>query len=342
MTAESSTTPATVLADTVSTGTVSTGTVSTNTLSPNTASADATTGVRTGLGVSFGTFGELLQGALAGPDEDFLVTLPIARRSTAQVALSPGADRLRVEPAGKLKALRVARSVLARHGVRDGGTLVLTGDLPEGKGMASSSADLVATVRAVADALEIPLSPQEIETCLRGIEPTDGLMYSEVIAFYHRKVRLCRILGPVPPLTIVGVDEGGQVDTVNFNASRPVVPAAERREYGMLLDRLAAALADGDLAAVGQVSTRSAVLNQARCHKRHLERMLEICRDVGALGVAVAHSGTMVGLLVSGVDPGHDGKVAEAVAAGTELAGTVSVDRTLSAAVPGRYRWRRP
>lgn len=322
MTAESSTTPAPA--------------------SANTVSADASTSVRTGLGVSFGTFGELLQGALAGPDEDFLVTLPIARRATARVALSPGADRLRVEPAGKLKALRVARSVLARHGVRDGGTLSLTGDLPEGKGMSSSSADLVATVRAVADALEMPLSPWEIETCLRGIEPTDGLMYSEVVAFYHRKVRLCRALGPVPPLTIVGVDEGGQVDTVNFNASRPVVPAAERREYGMLLDRLAAALADGDLAAVGRVSTRSAVLNQARCHKRLLERMLEICRDIGALGVAVAHSGTMVGLLLSAGDPGYEAKFADAVAAGTQLAGTVSVDHTLCAPVPGQYRRHRP
>jgi uncharacterized protein involved in propanediol utilization len=301
--------------------------------------ADAASGARTGLGVSFGTFGELLQGALAGPDEDFLVTLPIARWSTAQVTLTPGADGLRVEPAGKLKALRVARSVLARHGDSGGGTLVLTGDLPEGKGMSSSSADLVATVRAVGDALGIPLSPQEIETHLRGIEPTDGLMYSEVVAFHHRKVRLCRTLGPVPPMTIVGVDEGGQVDTVDFNASRPVVPAAERGEYGVLLDRLAAALAEGDLAAVGRISTRSAELNQARCPKRHLDRMLEIRRDIGALGVAVAHSGTMVGLLISGTDAGYDGRLADAVAAGTERAGTVSVDHTLS--VPALRRRNR-
>ncbi|MFC8451311.1 kinase [Kitasatospora sp. NPDC057223] len=294
--------------------------------------------------MSFGTFGELLQGALAGPDEDFLVTLPIARWSTAQVTLTPGADGLRVEPAGKLKALRVARSVLARHGDGDGdgGTLVLSGDLPEGKGMSSSSADLVATVRAVADALGITLPPQEIETYLRGIEPTDGLMYSEVVAFHHRKVRLCRTLGPVPPMTIVGVDEGGQVDTVDFNASRPVVPAAERGEYGVLLDGLATALAGGDLAAVGRISTRSAELNQARCHKRHLDRMLEIRRDIGALGVAVAHSGTMVGLLISGADAGYDGKLADAVAAGTELAGTVSVDHTLSVPAPRRYRGARP
>jgi uncharacterized protein involved in propanediol utilization len=310
---------------------------------PATLSADAAAGARTGLGVSFGTFGELLQGALADPpDGDFLVTLPIARWSTAQVSLAPGADTLRVEPAGKLKSLRVARSVLARHGVRDGGTLVPTGDLPEGKGMASSTADLVATVRAVADALGIPASPQEIETHLRGVEPTDGLMYGEVVAFHHRTVRLHRALGPVPPMTIVAVDEGGQVDTVKFDASRPLVPASERGEYGALLDGLAAALTAGDLAAVGRISTRSAQLNQARCPKRHLDRMLEIGRDIGALGVAVTHSGTMVGLLISGADAGYDGKLGDAVAAATELASAVSVDHTLTVPASRRYRRSHP
>jgi uncharacterized protein involved in propanediol utilization len=284
---------------------------------------------RTGLGVSFGTFGELLQGA--DGDSDFLVTLPIARWSTAQVMLVPGVSELRAVPAGKQKSLRVAKAVLAKYGVRCGGTLAVTSELPEGKGMSSSSADLVATVRAVTDALGVAVTPAEIESYLRVIEPTDGLMYREVVAFYHRRVTLCRVLGPVPPLTIVGLDEGGQVDTVRFNASRPGITKAERREYQTLLDDLATAMVAGDLETLGRVSTRSAVLNQARCPKRNLDRMLEIAKDVGALGVAVAHSGTMVGVVVSAADPGHAGKVADAMAACADLPGTVSIDHSLGA-----------
>lgn len=287
------------------------------------------TGVRVGLGVSFGTFGELLQGALLGSDEDFLVTLPIARWSTAQIMLMPGIAELRVVPAGKQKSLRVAREVLARHGVRCGGTLAVTSELPEGKGMSSSSADLVATVRAVTDALGVPVTSAEIASYLRAIEPTDGLMYRDVVAFYHRRVELCRSLGPLPPLTIVGLDEGGQVDTLRFNASQPVIGRGERREYRALLDRLATALGTGDLTTIGQVATRSAELNQVRCAKRHLDRMVEICQEVGALGVAVAHSGTMVGILVSGADPRHAGKVADVMAACADLPGTLSIDYTL-------------
>ena len=260
-----------------------------------------------------------------------LVTLPIARWSTAQLTLVPGTGELRVVPAGKDKALRAARIMLDRHGVRHGGTLTVSSDLPEGKGMASSSADLVATVRAVAGALGIAVTPQETESYLRPIEPSDGLMYRDVVAFCHRKVRLHRTLGPVPPLTIVGIDEGGQVDTVAFNASRPVITAAQRREYGTLLDRLATALTVGDLSTVGAVATRSAVLNQERCRKRHLARALEISRDLRALGVVVAHSGTMIGIVVSGDDPHHTEKVADISVACAELA-PVSINHTLGLA----------
>lgn len=290
---------------------------------------DAIPGVRNGFGVSFGTFGELLQGALAGNDEDFLVTLPIARWSTARIALVPGSGELVVEPATKRKSSAVAGSMLRRHGISSGGRLTLAGDLPEGKGMSSSSADLVATVRAVADALGVAVTPPEIEALLRGVEPSDGLMYQEMVAFYHRRVELRRLLGPVPALTVVGVDEGGQVDTVSFNSSRPAITASRRREYGVLLDRLTTALAAGDLATVGRIATRSALLNQERCPKAHLDRAVEICREVRALGVAVAHSGTLVGIIVSAGDPDHAAKVAEAKAACRELAGAVSVDRTL-------------
>lgn len=286
-------------------------------------------GVRTGIGTSFGTFGELLQGAIE-PDQAFLVTLPIARWSTVRVTLLPDVAELRVEPANKFKALRVAMAVLARYGVPDGGVLTLSSELPEGKGMSSSSADLVATVRAIGDAIGVRFTPTQTEEFLRDVEPTDGLMYRDVVAFHHRQVRLHRVLGPVPPLTIVGVDEGGQVDTVDFNASMPVIGAAYRREYRALLDLLGAALADGDVAAVCRVATRSAELNQARCRKRHLDRMTEICRDVGGLGIVVAHSGTMVGIAFSGTDPGLPGQVDDAVAACAEL-GPVSVDRTLDA-----------
>ncbi|MET0236751.1 MAG: kinase [Kibdelosporangium sp.] len=285
-------------------------------------------GVRHGVGISFGTFGELLQGALPGLDQDFLVTLPIVRRSTARLTLLPGEGVLRVQPEHKRKSLRIARSVLACHGVAPGGRLLVTSQLPEGKGMASSSADLIATIRATGQAIGRPVTPRTAEAFLRPIEPTDGLMYRDVVAFYHRRVELYRCLAAPPALTIVGVDEGGQVDTVSFNKTRPPITTGERREYSRLLDLLAVALAGGDLATVGQVATRSAEMNQARCPKLYLDRLRQVCRQVGGLGVVVAHSGTVLGILISDDDPGYAGKIADARTACQELAGQVSIDYT--------------
>jgi uncharacterized protein involved in propanediol utilization len=287
------------------------------------------TGVLRGVGVSFGTFGEVMQGALPGDNTDFLVTLPISKWSMAEITLWPGDGPVRAEPSDKRKSLDAAQLALARFGVSCSGLLTVASTLPEGKGMASSSADLVATMRAIADALGVPLSPTTTEDLLRLIEPTDGLMYRDSVAFYHRRVELCRQLGPLPPLTIVGVDDGGQVDTVDFNASRLAITPGERREYAGLLDRLTIALPAGDIAEVGAVATRSALMNQARCPKRHLDGMLDISGQIDALGVVVAHSGTMTGLLLDDSDPGYAVKLVDATAACEELAGTVSVEYTL-------------
>ncbi len=292
------------------------------------ATRTGTTGTRRGTGVSCGTFGELLQGALAEPAEDFLVTLPIARRSTARVTLFPDVAELFVDPVHKQKSVLVARSMLRWCGARFGGTLEITSELPEGKGMASSTADLVATVRAVGAALGRQPSPREIELLLRGVEPTDGVMYDGIVAFHHRKVALCRILGAPPALTVVGVDEGGQIDTVDFNVSRPAITAGERQEYESLLDDLSRALPRGDLPTLGRVATRSAQLNQRRCHKRLLDPMIGISRETRALGVVVAHSGTVVGILVSREDPSHDARVADIRAACEDLGVPVHIDHT--------------
>ncbi|WP_433498367.1 hypothetical protein ACQP1K_26330 [Sphaerimonospora sp. CA-214678] len=282
------------------------------------------------MSTAFGTFGELLQGVLPEPDGDFLVTLPIARWSMATFRLDPACRTLRVRPAHKRKALALAEMILAAAGTRAGGVLTIGSSLPEGKGLASSSADLVATARAVGNALNLDLPPNTVEDLLRGIEPTDGVLYPGIVAFHHRTVRLRARLGSLPSMTIVGVDEGGTVDTVDFNRIAKPFSAAEHREYAHLLERLTTAVARRDLPAVGAVATRSAQLNQPLRPKRTLEAMLEISAGIGALGVVAAHSGTMLGILLDMREPAYAGKLAAAIHACSGLTRDVSLFRTLS------------
>jgi L-threonine kinase len=291
---------------------------------------DAATRPRSAVGVSsaFGTFGELLQGVL--PDgRDFLVTFPIARWSTAVYRSDPRPGPVRVIPDRKHKARRVAEHLLAAFELPGSGELRVDSCLPEGKGLASSSADLVATARAIGNALDLTVSPTMIEDLLRRIEPSDGVMYPGVVAFHHREVRLRANLGSLPALTVVGLDEGDTVDTVAFNLIPKPFGTAERREYEALLSAMASAVAAGDAAQVGRVSTRSAEMNQKLRPKHTLDHVGRACRRFGGLGVVVAHSGTSIGILFADDSPDYPRQIAAARRFCHGLAGNASVYHSL-------------
>jgi len=292
--------------------------------------------LRAGGGTAFGSFGELLQGVLPDDDVDFLVTFPIDRGSRVRFRLDPGGE-LRVFPSHKWKARTLARMLMDASGWDGGGTLILDSELPVGKGLASSSADLVATARALGAVLGLDTSPTAIEDWLRQIEPTDGVMYPGVVAFEHRRVRLRSFLGPLPPVTVVAIDEGGQVDTVAFNARRKPFAESGKHEYADLLGRLAAAVPAADLAVIGKVATRSTMLNQALLPKRHLAALLSICEEKDALGVVCAHSGTVIGVMLADDQPGHDTRLAEVRSACAHLSSSRLEFHSLAFDLESRY-----
>lgn len=284
----------------------------------------------TGVSSAFGTFGELLQGVLPEDDGDFLVTLPVALWAMARFELRPDTSEVVVWPPHKTKAMRLVSMILREVGAPAGCSLTIGNMLPEGKGLASSSADLVATARAVANALDEPMPARRIESYLARIEPTDGVMYAAVVAYHHRSARLRARLGSLPSMAVVSVDEGGEVDTVEFNTIVKPFTATDKREYARLLDRLAAAVARRDLAEVGRVATASAWMNQRLAHKWSLPAMTRICESVGGLGVVVGHSGTTLGILLDSMAADRHSRLAAAAQACQELAGNVTVYHTLS------------
>lgn len=284
--------------------------------------------VRVGVGSAFGSCGELLQGVGAADNRDFLVTLPIRRGSVA--VFEPGAPEGDIDtiPPHKTKSRRLAELMLDRPGRRRGGRLTIISELAEGKGLASSTADLVATARAIADAEGRGIDAAEIEDLLRGIEPSDGVMYPGSVAFYHREVRLLARLPALPPLTIVAADEGGQLDTVEFNRRDKPFTVADKREYTRLLADLAEALARRDHRGIGEIATRSALMNSVLRERPHLDLARSAAGRMGALGVVIAHSGTTTGILLADDDPDYFGKLAEAQRISAEFGTAVTVHRT--------------
>lgn len=242
-----------------------------------------------------GTLGELIQGqTVAG--EDFLVTFPVALWSRARIVINDSG--IVIAPPRKSKARRMASLVLQRLGLpNSGAVLEIECEVPEGKGCASSTADVVATARAVCDATGLQLEPGEIGELAVQIEPSDGVMWDGVVAFNHRAGRLLRHLGKLPVLRLVALDLGGHVDTVQFNRRPKDYSQNERRMCQEALDQIGAALDRGDVRLLGEACTRSSRIHQRILHKPELPELIRIVEETGGVGVSVAHSGTVVGLI---------------------------------------------
>lgn len=281
-----------------------------------------------GIGVANGTFGELLQGALQGDNNHFLVTLPIQKFSRAVFTPNGATKRITVTPSNKSKSRALIQKLVEHYGLSIGGHLLIESELAEGKGLASSSADLVATARALESMMGCVIPTELILAILRTIEPSDGVMYPEFVTFFHRKVELGRRLGFPSRLKVLAIDEGGQIDTIEYNRRHHPFTEEECAEYAELLQTIEIAIHCNNLGLLGRVTTRSAILNQKRNPKRHLDQMLKLCKATNALGVVVTHSGPCIGLLFPHA-PEHTKQIERAKTLLAKLANQVFVVESL-------------
>lgn len=261
-------------------------------------------------GQCFGTFGELLQGVLPN-NRHFLVTLPVDLETVVDFEVN-GDIRVSASIASRTKACRAVDEYLFRNDLPPGGRLNFKSVFPVGKGLASSSADMVAAIRAAARAHLREVTPFEIECILRNIEPTDGVMYDGIVSFYHRDVELDERLGDAPPLSIIGACRPGECDTIKFNQARHEVSAQLREEYLELLKGMKNAFRNNDLKSLGEISTRSCELSQTFNPMPHIDTMRSLMVETDALGLIAAHSGTYLGLLYDADDPERVSKSAYA------------------------------
>lgn len=258
-----------------------------------------------GVGRCFGAFGELLQGVLPEGKREFLVTLPITRYSTVRFRMLPETHDVQVFPSHKEKSRRLAEKLVQTLNLGTGGVLHVQSEVSEGKGLASSSADAVATALAIQAASGFYLPPAVLARVMSSVEPSDGVMYRGIVSFYHREGVLRKFLGYLPPLAIVALDEGGQVDTIGLNKRPKPFGRSKRAKYESLLLEAERAIVRGDLRSLGEVSTRSAIMNQEMLPKIHLDLLLDMRERYDALGVVIAHSGTYLGLLLDPRSPDY-------------------------------------
>ena len=244
-----------------------------------------------------GVCGELAQGVIEGIH--FLVTCPVDFYSRVKVDIYSDGPGVEAPEDCDKAAAAVRRTLFHLKNAKVRAKLTINNPIPRGKGMASSSADLAAAIAATGLALGEEISPYQIAQIALSIEPTDGIMIPGVALFDHRAGIIRESLGPPPPMEIVALDLGGTVDTVQFN----MVDRFQRwqsvdEQTGEALRLLRQGIEEQDPALVGRGASISAEASQTVLAKPRLAEVKEFAESVGAVGVNVGHSGTIMGVLL--------------------------------------------
>jgi uncharacterized protein involved in propanediol utilization len=252
--------------------------------------------------------GEILQGIFhdnAGRLKRALVTLPYPQYESRAI-FYPYPWRADITcPAGMPKACRAASLAMADFATERspaiGGRIEISSTVPRGIGMGSSTADVTAVIRAVADFHGAAPSAEKIaRLAVRAEGASDPIMISNrVVLFAQREGVVLETLGRgMPKMVVVGCDASpgnGGIDTMALALA--AYTEADIQAFGLLRAELRAALVTGDVTRLGKVATASALIAQRSLPKAALDFLLDVCRSCGGSGTQVAHSGTVAGII---------------------------------------------
>lgn len=254
-----------------------------------------------GQGWCAGTLGELFQGPMErdGKLEIAIVSLPFGGRSTCRYVLDatsrcPVGDGLESRP----KTARALELLAARHSVRlPAGRWVFSSTLEVGKGMASSTADIVAAIRCVARICGRRFKAHDLMNILRDVERSDSVFLGEAALYLSERHEVVVRFGRSLAYTAAYVVEPDVVDT---EAVRDCLLAHYQRnvsEYRRLLDGFLSGAARRDPRLVAEAATESARLSQRCLPKRRFVALRSAMRALAADGIFVAHTGSVAGYL---------------------------------------------
>jgi L-threonine kinase len=246
-----------------------------------------------------GSCGELVQGVIDGIN--LHITCPIDLYSYVTVRVEQSFKGIRSKQAGN-KAITALKETLTYFGYDSGAEITIRSKLVKGKGMASSTADIVATIIATTLAIGEEVDTELIKEIALKIEPTDGLFLTGIVAFDHLQGKRSIKLGEIDPIPILIFDIGGEVDTLSFNSRSDLASLNLLREQEVkrAYKLVAEGIKRGDRRLIAKGATLSSLSNQIVLFKPYLKELLELAEEKETiLGLNIAHSGTMIGVLAA-------------------------------------------
>jgi uncharacterized protein involved in propanediol utilization len=249
-------------------------------------------------GVCHGTLGELFQGPFqsGGKREIAIVSLPVDKFSWAYFL--PDGKTAGNLPDARRKIRLAIELFCAQVDVEPPtGRWDFHSEIPVGQGMASSTADVVATIRCLFNIHGLAFSESITRRLLGEIERADSVFLDEFALYLSAKQVVVRRLGDAASFHVCYAMEAGTVKTEELTDQLLKFYASRSIDYAEVLDGLLTGFAELDLKAIALASTRSAQLSQSVVPKAHFDTLQHNQQYFGADGIVVAHTGTVLGYL---------------------------------------------
>jgi len=246
---------------------------------------------------SCGSCGEVIQGFIGG--RELLVSCPIDLFSEVTLEEVPyfcanqgrKKSRVALEKSFEVFGLSVEDTYKIK--------IQINSSIPVGKGMASSTADIVATIKASAKLVGKEIKPEEVAQIAVSIEPTDSVFFRGLTLFDHLEGAVLEPLGKAPPLEVLVLEPPEVLETLKF---REVDYSGIKRKNQDKLEHALWLLKEGirtqNSLLIGEAATISSIANEAVLEKPDLFAIIRCAKEANAVGVTVAHSGTVIGILI--------------------------------------------
>jgi L-threonine kinase len=265
--------------------------------------------------------GECVQGRI-GDGPHFLITSPVSLLSLAEFIADTSMGRVVVEPAHYVKSLAGVLQYLGEEALPLSGMLRVHSGARTSLGFGTSTADIAASLRAAAAAWRRRISPSRISRIASRIEPSDGSMYSGSVAYAHREGRLLERFGLLPRFRAVAVICDDGVDTVEFDRHRVHFRYSDhdQKKLRMAWDMVREAERSGSVQLLAEAGTISAGINQELLPKSLFDEFQRDAGPLGAEGLFVAHSGSLLAFILDPSRPDHEARYERVLRYVTDLA----------------------
>lgn len=248
-------------------------------------------------GICPASCGEFVQGVR--DKEEYLSSYAIDMYST--VTLEEKLNNISLGPSKSRKAIEEVFKRF-RLPVEDSKNISLNIDsqIPVGKGMASSTADIGATIFATLDLINKSLTGEEISKLASTIEPTDSTYIEENCIFNPLNGEVIKYIGNIKNSKVIILEPNKTLDTMKIR-NTPNYKDIKLQNKEIIKESfylLEEGIRKNDLSIIGKACTMSGLANENIDKKEGLKEIIEISQNYGAYGVNIAHSGTVVGILI--------------------------------------------